>query len=192
MLDAAYAYLNDLLGLNKSGNDLELGHMLARTGVVFIVAVVLVRVGARRFLSHSAGFDMMVAVVLGSVLSRAINGDARFFPTLAASVLLVLLHHVVASLAFRSHWISQLVKGRPRVLVRDGVVDASEMKRAKITPDDLEANLRLQGNVARVEDVAEARLERSGSVSVLLRKSAYPSNQDGAAGGNTARAFPRP
>ena len=139
MFADVYAWLNQALGLDRSGNELHLAHMLARTLVVFLVAVVLVRLGARRFLSHHAGFDMMVAVVLGSVLSRAINGDARFFPTLAASTLLVVLHHLLASLAFRSHRVSELVKGQARVLVRQGVVDHAAMQQAKITPDDLEA-----------------------------------------------------
>ncbi len=178
MFDAVYSALNGLLGLERSGHELQFGHMMARTGVVFVVAVGLTRLGDRRFLTHNAGFDMMVAVVLGSVLSRAINGDARFFPTLAASVLLVLLHHLVAGLAFRSHRISQLVKGEPRLLVRDGVVNEREMQRGKITPEDLEANLRLQGQLSRVEDVAEARLERSGAISVLPRSRAYPPKKD--------------
>lgn len=178
MFDDFYAYLSELLGLERTADELQLGHMMVRTTLVFVVAVALARLGARRFLSHNAGFDIMVAVVLGSVLSRAINGDAPFFPTLAVSGLLVLLHHLVASLAFRSHWISQLVKGRPRVLVRNGVVDQREMRRAKITSDDLDANLRLQGKVGRLEDVAEARLERSGSISVLPRTSPYSPKQD--------------
>jgi uncharacterized membrane protein YcaP (DUF421 family) len=173
MFATVEAILNEVLGLDRSGNDLQLEHMIARTVVVFMVAVLLVRLADRRFLSHHAGFDMMVAVVLGSVLSRAINGDARFFPTLAASVLLVVLHHLLASLAFRSHRFSQLLKGQARVLVRNGVVDHEAMRQAKITPDDLEATLRLQGKVCRLEDVVEARLERSGAVSVLPVKSSY-------------------
>lgn len=178
MFADVFAFMNDVLGLDRSGNELGFWHMMARTSVVFLVAVVLVRLADRRFLSHHAGFDMIVAVVLGSVLSRAINGDARFFPTLAASTLLVVLHHFLASLTFRSHLFSQLVKGQPRVLVRNGVVDREAMQHAKITPDDLEANLRLQGNVGRLEDVAEARLERSGAISVLRGANSYPKTHD--------------
>lgn len=191
MFADVYAWLTEGLGLDRSGNDLRFGHMMARTVVVFLVAVLLVRLADRRFLSHHAGFDMMVAVVLGSVLSRAINGDARFFPTLAASALLVVLHHFLASLAFRSHRVSQLVKGQARVLVRNGVVDHAAMRQAKITPDDLEANLRLQGKVCRLEEVAEARLERSGAISVLPGKPPYPLSHDASAEGRAGDGAPR-
>ena len=110
---------------------------------------------------------IMVAVVLGSVLSRAINGQSAFFPTLGVSALLVALHHLLATLAFHSHGLSQLVKGRARVLVRDGKIDPDAMRRSKITHDDLDENLRLHGNIRQLEHVAEARLERNGSVSVV-------------------------
>ena len=124
----------------------------------------------RRVLGQNAGFDIMLLVVLGSVLSRAINGQAAFFPTLGVSAALVVLHHIVATIAFRSHWFSQLIKGNPRVLVRDGKIDREQMRRSKITGDDLDENLRLNGGVARTEEVAEARLERNGSVSVVKKE----------------------
>src|SRR5215212_10860240 len=92
-----------LLGLSVEAQHLNFGHMACRTIVVFCLAVTLARLGARRFLAHNAGFDIMVAIVLGSVLSRAINGQAAFFPTLGASAVLVALHHVLATLTFHSH-----------------------------------------------------------------------------------------
>lgn len=170
MLEVFLDFLDRLLGLGIDAEELGFRHMAWRTLMVFIVAVALARLGARRFLAHNAGFDIMVAICLGSVLSRAINGQAAFFPTLGASILLVSLHHALATWAFHSHAFSQWVKGRPRVLVRDGKIDRRAMARAKITDDDLDENLRLHGNVDSTDDVLEARLERNGSVSVVKAK----------------------
>jgi hypothetical protein len=169
MITGLEDFLDRLLGLNVNATELEFGQMAWRGVGVFFFAILLVRLGARRLLAHSAGFDIVVAIVLGSVLSRAINGQAPFFPTLGVSALLVALHHLLATLAFHSHWVSQRVKGRPRILVRNGEVDRAEMCRSKITADDLDENLRLHGNVGKISDVAEARLERNGAVSVVKR-----------------------
>lgn len=160
-------FAGELLGLSRGATELEFRHMAWRTLVVFVVAVIVVRVGARRFLSRAAGFDIIVAIVLGSVLSRGINGEAAFFPSLGASLLLVALHHVLATLAFHWHWFSVLAKGQAITLVREGAVDRRAMARAKITDDDLNESLRLNGNIEGTNDVAEARLERNGSVSVV-------------------------
>jgi uncharacterized membrane protein YcaP (DUF421 family) len=167
MFAEIWEMVDRVLGLHLEAANLGFGHMTLRAMIVFCVAVVLARVGNRRLLAHNAGFDIMLLVVLGSVLSRGINGQAAFFPTLGVSAVLVGLHHLVATLALHSHWFSQLAKGSPRTLVRRGQVDQAAMRKAKISGDDLEENLRLNGGVSDVREVAEARLERNGSISVV-------------------------
>lgn len=162
--------IDRLLGLHVQAKDLEFSHMALRSLVVFCVAIVLARVADRRFMGRSACFDFMLGVILGSVLSRGINGQASFFPTLGASALLVVFHHLVGTIAFRSHRFSEWVKGRERVLVRNGQVDQREMQRNKITLDDLCENLRIHGCITDVADVAEARLERNGTISVVKKR----------------------
>ncbi len=168
-MQALAHFFDRLLGLNLEPLELEFRHIAWRTTLVFIIAIILSRLGARRFLAHNAGFDIMVAVVLGSVLARAISGQSRFFPTVGACVLLVGLHHALATLTYRWHWLSVLVKGRPHVLVRDGRPDHATLAYTKITNDDLEQSLRLNGGITELAEVREARLERNGSVSVVRK-----------------------
>jgi len=159
--------MDSLLGLHTAASDLTFAQMAARTVVAFCVGVVLFRLADRRFIGQSAGFDVLLGVVLGSVLSRAINGQASFFPTLGASALLILLHHALNRLACRFHWVSLLIKGRALPLIRDRELVPGALDRARMTTDDLEENLRLNGGVDSVVQVREARLERNGSISVL-------------------------
>src|ERR1044072_1697039 len=86
-------FFERVLGLGIQASDLRFGHMAARAFVVFVVGVTLARWAYVRVLGHNARFDIMLLVVRGSVLSRAVNGQAAFFPTLGASALLILLHH---------------------------------------------------------------------------------------------------
>lgn len=171
MLDALRETWNEWLGLDLRAEQLGFVHMALRGVVVFCFAILLSRVADRRLLGRSAGYDIMVLVVLGSVLSRAINGQARFAPTLGASAVLVLIHRLIGTLTFHSHFFSKAIKGNAQVLVRDGEVDETALRRNKITPDDLDENLRNHGNVGSVREVAEARLERNGVVSVVKEKS---------------------
>ena len=161
--------LERLLGLHASVDALTWGQFAARTVMVFVLGIVLVRIADRRFLGRNAGFDVLLAIVLGSVLSRAINGQAPFFQTMGVSVLLVLLHRLVGALACRWSAFSKLIKGDAIVLVKDGVRRREAMRHADISEDDLEENLRVNANVANVEDVAEARLERNGLISAVKR-----------------------
>jgi uncharacterized membrane protein YcaP (DUF421 family) len=167
---ALFPALDRLLGLGLRADELTFAHMAARTFVVFLFAIALMRVGEERMLGKNAGFDVMLGVILGSVLSRGINGQAAFYPTLGASLVLVLIHRLVAWASLYSHLVSLFAKGRERVLVRDGRIDQAELRRAMMTKDDLLENLRLHGNVNDFAQVQEARLERNGTVSVVKRK----------------------
>jgi uncharacterized membrane protein YcaP (DUF421 family) len=166
-MSAPYDLLKNLLGLSLDPTELKLHHMAWRSAIVFIWAIVAARLADRRFLGANAIFDVMMSVIFASVLSRAINGDAAFFPSMGAALVLVLLHRVLGILAYNFHSISVLLKGRQYVLVRNGQMDKEAMRRNRITVDDLEENLRLFGNLRDLAKVAEARLERSGTISVV-------------------------
>src|SRR5882724_440448 len=154
------------LGLHTDSADLTFLQMTMRAIIVFFWGIFIIRLGDGRLLGRNAGFDMLLVVALGSVLSRGINGQSAFFPTLGVSGVLVLLHHLLAWLAAYSDRVSRILKGVPRILVSQGHPNQREMHRSKITKDDLEENLRLNGNVGRLANVAEARLERNGNISV--------------------------
>lgn len=170
MLATVWEAIENALGLPLPPGDLGFGHMALRSIVVFATAVALARIADRRFLGQSAGYDIMLGVILGSVLSRGINGQAAFFPTLGASAVMVALHHALSTGSYHWRWLSALVKGPPRTLVRDGRIDAEELRFNKITRDELSENLRLHGNVAEPAQVAEARLETNGRISVVKRE----------------------
>ncbi len=158
-------------GLGLDAEELNVWQMGLRALVVYVVGVALVRVGQKRFIGENAAFDVLLAIILGSVISRGITGNAPFFPTLAAGLVLVLLHWLMAALAFRSDWFGFWVKGRSRVLVRDGEIQWGEMRGGQISERDLYESLRKQG-VDHVSRVREARLERSGDVSVIMKDKA--------------------
>lgn len=169
MLSSLGEKMDQWLGLHLLSDQLGLGHMVARSLIVFTLGVVLVRMGDRRLLGKNAGFDMLLIVILGSVLSRGINGQAAFLPTLGVSVFLVLLHHLTAVLACRSPWFSRWLKGAPLVVVADGRVRHDALRRARMTRDDLDENLRVNGGVSDAAKVQEARLERNGTISVVTK-----------------------
>ena len=79
-----------ILGLGTE--ELSLGQMTVRVPIVYITAVIVVRLGKKRFLGKNTAFDVIIGIMLGSILSRAITGNSPFFPTLAASFVLMGIH----------------------------------------------------------------------------------------------------
>jgi uncharacterized membrane protein YcaP (DUF421 family) len=137
--------------------------------IVFAAALVIVRCGDRRFLSQKTAFDAVLGFILASMLARAVNGTAAFFPTLGGGLVLVLLHRCLAYWSRRSHVLGLLIKGRSDVIIKDGALDEAAARRNRLSEHDLYEDLRLHGNVAEVRDVLLAVLERNGHISVVRR-----------------------
>ena len=155
------------LGIHSPASNLTWSQMSLRTIIVFLFGILCMRLADRRFIGKSAGFDVFLAIILGSVLSRGINGQAPFFPTLGASGLLIVIHRLLGFVACRFSGFSRLIKGDAITLVHGGQMIHEAMRRADISLDDLEENLRQNGNVASAQKVFEARLERNGQISVV-------------------------
>jgi uncharacterized membrane protein YcaP (DUF421 family) len=156
-----------LLGIGRDLANVTSGQMALRTIIVYAFALALIRLGSKRFLSQASAFDVIVAIMLGSITSRAINGSAPFVPTLLSAAVLVGAHWLLAALAYRLDWLGPLVKGNPVGLITNGTVDRDAMRRVGVSMYDLQQALRLRGGVTDPAQVRLATLERDGSISVL-------------------------
>jgi len=149
--------------------------MIIRSLIVFLTGLTLLRLGARRMFGRSTPFDMVLAIIIGSILSRAITGNSPFLATLAAAAVLVLLHWSVALLSYYSDGLSLITEGAKRELVTKGEINWKAMRRGKVGKSDLFKALRMQG-ITDLAGVQTAYLERSGEISVIARRSADPNS----------------
>ena len=162
--------LQKLLGLGVEPRQLDFLQVSLRALVVFIAALIMVRLASKRFLGRKTAFDFILALILGSTLSRAINGSAPFFPTLAGAFVLVLVHRLFAVLAFQFHGFGVLIKGKDDLVIADGQVQQRTLRKNHLSEQDLLEDLRLKSHASPAE-VQYARLERSGDLSVIPKKS---------------------
>ena len=153
------ASLGTVLGLGSDAAGLTFVQISLRGVVVFVAALVIVRCGDRRFLSQKTAFDAVLGFILASMLARAVNGTAAFFPTLGGSFVLVVLHRLLAYWSRRSHAFGLLIKGRSDIIVRDGALDEAAARRNRLSEHDVLEDLRLNGNVAEMGEVVLAVLE---------------------------------
>lgn len=150
--------------------DLGIIQMVLRGVIVYMVAVVVVRFGHKRFMGRNTAFDVLVGIMIGSVFSRGLTGQAPLVPTLFGGAALMLCHSVFAFLAYHIDTFSPLVKGRSRRLVENGEVNKRNMRKSLIGPNDLDEAIRACQGPKDIRDVELAYLERSGNISILPRK----------------------
>jgi uncharacterized membrane protein YcaP (DUF421 family) len=160
--------LNSLLGLDFDSKDINFWQMSLRAVIVFILSIIMLRIGHKRFMGRNTALDVMLGIVFGSIVSRAVTGNAPFFPALAGSLTLVLMHWLFSFLAY--HWsaFGDLVKGKKNLLIKDGELQREEMRKSHITEDDLSEALRNNGNSPDFKQVKSAHLERNGDISLIM------------------------
>jgi uncharacterized membrane protein YcaP (DUF421 family) len=166
-MNAIYDFLTPILGLDLQPKDLTFLQISLRGIIVFIATLIMIRLGHKRSLARKTAFDAVLVVILASVLSRAINGNAPFFATLGGGLVLVLVHRLFAWVAYYSHGFGVLIKGTPDVIVEDGKVVIATMRRNHISKHDLEEDLRLSAKLENLSRVKVARVERSGDISFV-------------------------
>ena len=81
------------------------------------------RVGSRRFLAKASAFDVIVAIMLGSIMAGAITGSGELIPNLVAGLVLVILHAFLALVSFHTDWLGSIIKGQLILLIRTARVN---------------------------------------------------------------------
>ena len=162
-LQQAFEAALHLGGDNKDITSLQMG---LRAFVVYLVTLAIVRLGKKRFMGRATAFDVILGIMLGSIVSRAVTGNSPFFPTLFAAAVLMTLHWGFSWAAMHSELFGRAIKGRRRLLIRDGELVQEQLRAAHLTERDLWEALREKG-IAELRDVQEVRLERNGELSVI-------------------------
>jgi uncharacterized membrane protein YcaP (DUF421 family) len=163
-----YEFFEHLLGLGEK--DLTAGQMSVRAIIIFFVALALIRLTGMRSFGKSTAFDVIISITLGAVLSRAITGEVPFFPTLIAAVVLAIIHKTIALVTARSHSIGKILKGNPRLIVKNGVIIWKNMRYGDLSETDLMEGIRKNINVDKLEDVKEAYFDRDGAISAVKKE----------------------
>ena len=166
-MNALWNFFEMTLGLGVETKELTFIQISLRGIIVMLATLVMIRMGSKRALAEKTVFDAVLIVVLASVLARAINGSAPFFPTLGCGFVLVFLHRFFARIACRSHGFGTLIKGNPHVIVENGNPLWDAMRRLHISEHDLEEDLRLATNTEDLSKIQVARVERSGDISFI-------------------------
>ena len=141
--------------------------LVLRATVVFFFIYLITRVIGRRELSSLEPFDLILLVVIGDLVQQGVTqSDDSVTGSLTVIATFGVLTVAVGYISFKVRRLRQVLDGEPIVMVMDGRVIESNLRRERMTRDELEAAARLQ-QVASLDDVRLAVLETGGQISVI-------------------------
>jgi uncharacterized membrane protein YcaP (DUF421 family) len=144
---------------------------VVRSVVVYLFLLLAFRFTGKRQVGQLTPFDLVVLLVISNVVQNALIGnDTSLGGGLLGAAVIFALNYVLADLAFRSKRARRLLEATPTVLIHNGRIIEENLRRERVTLDDLHAALRRSG-LTDVERVLVAVLEESGGISVVPRPS---------------------
>ncbi len=153
------------------GGAASLGWVALKAFLLFLTAVIGFRIGERRTLAEMSAFDFVAAVATGAVVGRVPNSNGTSYLQGAVTLITILVaHNLISRMRYRP-WLARIFDHPPRVLVAEGRLFQSELRKSGLTESDLYGLLRQKG----VADLREVRLvvfEQRGRISVIRRGTA--------------------
>ena len=142
----------------------EAGFVALSATLMYLAIVAAVRLNGLRSFSKMSSFDFATTVAIGSLLATvSMSGSSLVNGVLAVAVLLGL--QAVVAFGRTSGPIDRVVDNQPVLLMAEGRLLDDNLRRARITPDDVRAKLRMSG-VIDERSVRFAVLETTGDVSI--------------------------
>ena len=145
--------------------------LVLRTTVVVGFVFLLTRVIGRRELSSLEPFDLILLVVIGDLVQQGVTqSDYSLTGATMVIVTVALLTVSTAWLSFRFRRLRPLLEGDPVILVADGRILERNLRRQRMTVEELGAEAR-QAQISSLDDVRYAVLETDGKVSFVTASS---------------------
>jgi uncharacterized membrane protein YcaP (DUF421 family) len=145
--------------------------LVIRATAIFFFVFLVTRVGGRREISQLEPFDVILLVVIGDLVQQGVTqSDESVTGALIVIATIALLSVAVSWLSFRSKRVRTVTEGEPIVLVREGRPIERNMRRERITLEDLEQEAR-QAQIGSIAELGWAILEDDGKISCIPRSS---------------------
>lgn len=141
--------------------------IVIRAAIAFVFIWVVTRVVGRRELSSMEPFDLILLVVVGDLVQQGVTqSDYSMLGAVLVIVTFALLTVVTSYVSFRFRRLRPLLEGEPLVLIENGRVIEGNLRRERLTREEMEAEARL----SQIDDLGRVRfavLETNGKVSFL-------------------------
>ena len=141
--------------------------LVLRAAVMFCFLFLLTRIIGKRELGTLQPFDLLLLIVLGDALQQGITQDDY---SITGALLVVgtfaTLQVGVSWIGYRFPGSRPILEGEPIIVLQDGKPIDRNLKRERLTMDDISEGARKQG-IAHLANVRYAILENDGTLSFL-------------------------
>ncbi|NJJ40783.1 DUF421 domain-containing protein [Paenibacillus apii] len=148
--------------------------VILRTIVAVVVLFLLTKILGKRQVSQLSFFEYITGITLGSLAAYiSLDTDNNWHLGMIAILVWVAISFGIEFLQLKSKKARDFVDFKATVLIKDGKILEENLKKERLTTDDLLEQLRGR-DVFKVADVEFAIMEANGQINVLLNRENQP------------------
>ncbi len=143
--------------------------IIIRTAMLYLVIIAAVRFMGKRQISELQTTELVVTMLISDIASLAAQNTSQpLLYGLVPMTVLVISEVILSGVMIKVEPLRRLICGRPIVVINDGKIEQRELKRLRMSVEDLSEELRQQ-NVFSFKDVLFAIVETNGRLSILKK-----------------------
>ena len=140
---------------------------------VYVLLIILSRIIGKKLLGQLTFFDFVIGISLGTIGGAFVTTEVKGYYVLYSATMLALLVFITGYISVKNVTFRKLVEGEPVILIQNGKIFESNMKKMRYNQDDLMMQLR-EKDVFDMTQVEFAILEPHGKLSVLKKSENQP------------------
>ncbi|MPW26733.1 DUF421 domain-containing protein [Alkalibaculum sp. M08DMB] len=140
--------------------------------ILVLTGVILLRISGRKSISQMTIAQTVVMISIGSIIIQPIIEDSIKRTAIAAAVFVTSMM-LMEYLQVRYNFIEKLLTGKSKIVIKDGEIVLTNLRKLRFTADQLEMRLRQKG-ISNITDVKTATLEPNGQLGYELMPDAKP------------------
>ncbi|MGQ9010185.1 DUF421 domain-containing protein [Bacillus stercoris] len=140
--------------------------------VLIVAGVILLRISGRKSIAQMTSTQTVVMISIGTIIVQPII-EYSLFKTLIAAAIFTITLIVMEWIQMKSNIIEKMLTGKAKIVIENGQLHIENLKKMRLTADQLEMQLRLHG-VTAIQDVKIATLEANGQLGIELTDDAKP------------------
>ena len=140
-----------------------------RAVILFVVVFLVIRLMGKRELSQIQPYEFVIIILIADLASGPMSDRNMTTIYGIVPILALLVMYMILSFLLKTNKkVQNLVSGNPVLLIADGKIIESAMKKQQYMIEDIMAQIRSRG-IFKIQDVAYAILETNGNLSVISK-----------------------
>ncbi len=142
---------------------------IIRTIILYFIVIFVVRLMGKRQIGELQPSELVITLLLSEIIAMPMeDSDIPLISTVIPVMLLVAFEIITSTLSMKSLKLRFLIQGHPIIIIRNGELQQKEMKKLRLTIDDILEALR-QKDIFDISLVSYAIIETNGKMSVMLK-----------------------